>query len=455
LSSSVRFRITAIAGGAFLVVLIAAGLLLLRVQERQLTDQLDATLAQRADAIVALAPAAGSEPVVLANLADDDYVVRFTTRDGEPLAVTTNAAAVGTLVDGPAGFGGDDVMRTVDGLPIDDDEFRVLTRLVERPDGDAVLVVAASTDDVRDALGDLRRSLLLVVPLATLALVAVVWWLVGRTLRPVEAIRREVAELELDDLDHRVPVRGTGDEIDRLATTMNDMLSRLDDASGRQRRFVADASHELRSPLARMRTELDVASAGSTGDPPIDPAIRRSLVEEVDSMGALVDDLLHLARSDAAQRAPVRRSVDLDDLVLQELATIRERDDVTIDVRGVSAANVLGDPGELRRVVRNLGDNAVRHARRRVEVTLGERRGDARAEAVLTVADDGEGIPPDLVESVFDRFTRLDEARTRDAGGTGLGLAIARDIVERHGGTIRVDPDHRSGARFVVVLPTG
>jgi signal transduction histidine kinase len=328
----------------------------------------------------------------------------------------------------------------------------VLLRRVERPEGEAVVLVATSTDDVREVLGDLRRALLVVVPLATLALVAVVWWLVGRTLRPVEGIRREVAELELDDLDHRVPVRGTGDEIDRLATTMNDMLTRLDDASQRQRRFVADASHELRTPLARMRTDLDVG-AGPEPHGPVDPATRRSLVAEVDSMSALVDDLLQLARSDATGSAPAQRPVDLDDIVLQEVAALRARTTVAIDASGVSAAGVVGDPGELRRVVRNLGDNAARHARRRVEVTLGEEVRDGMPEAVLTVTDDGEGIPPERAESVFDRFARLDAARTRDTGGTGLGLAIARDIVERHGGSITVETSHRPGARFVVVLP--
>ena len=280
---------------------------------------------------------------------------------------------------------------------------------------------------------------------------AVVWALVGRTLRPVERIRSEVAAIDGGDTSHRISPPATGDEIERLAVTMNDLLERQDVASRRQRQFVADASHELRSPLARMRTELDV---GRTDGGEADEVVA-SISDEVDHLTALVDDLLHLARSDAADAVDVRRPVDLDDIVLDEARRIGDASDVNLDLSAMSAAHLDGNPNQLRRLVRNLLDNAVRHASERVAVSLRE---SGSGTITLTVGDDGPGIAPADRERVFERFVRLDAARTRHDGGTGLGLAIARDIAERHGGTITLDDtldeaDAGSGARFVVILP--
>jgi signal transduction histidine kinase len=447
---SVRFRITALAAALVALVLVAAGALLLAVQQRQLTEQLDETLAQRVGGVIESDLGDGTAPQMLASLSGDDTVVQVFATDGRILAATENAAALDPISTVPSA--GRDLVRSVDDIPIEDDSYRVLARLVSDARGERVVAVAANTDDMQEVLRDLRTALALVIPLATVLLAGAVWWLVGRTLRPVDAIRREVAGLELDDLDHRVPERGSGDEIDRLAVTMNAMLERLDEAAERQRRFVADASHELRSPLTRMRTALDLERA----DPEADlAATHRALVEEVDQLSALVDDLLHLARSDAARGPVSRRSLDLDDIVMQEVVVLRDRAGVVIDTEAVSAANVDGDPGELRRVVRNLGDNAVRHAAQTVTFGLLERDVDGRAEAVLTVTDDGPGVTREEAETIFDRFARLDDARARDTGGTGLGLAIARDIVERHGGRLDLDAQHRPGARFVVVLPAG
>ncbi len=459
---SVRFRITAIAALAVAVVLVLSGVLLLSVQRRQLTDDLDASLARRADDIAAIVTdlrADGAGPLVLANAAGDDAVVQIVTVDGAVVAATGNAVAIDPIAPVPVGAG--DSIRTYGTLPIEDDEFRVLSRRVEGPDGgDLVVHVAENTDQRRDVVNELRNAVLLIIPFAVLALAGVVWWLVGRTLKPVEAIRREVAGMGADQLDRRVPRPGTGDEIDRLAVTMNEMIARLEAATRRQQQFVADASHELRSPLARMRTELEVEAAA--------PVERRrpaedtfgAVIREIDEMAALVDDLLVLARSDAGHAPTARRPVDLDDLVLDEVTRARATSGaVTIDRSGVSAALVTGDPGELRRVVRNLLDNAVRHAASAVIVTLreeGRPGGDpdgVGSVALLTVGDDGPGITAEQVDAVFDRFTRLDDARSRSAGGTGLGLAIARDIVERHGGRLVLDPGAQAGARFLVVLP--
>ena len=228
---------------------------------------------------------------------------------------------------------------------------------------------------------------------------------------------------------------------------MNEMLSRLEASVRRQQRFVADASHELRSPLTRLRSELevDMAEAGHAQQ----RGVLRGLLEEVLWMQAMVEDLLFLARSDARQAAGAFSRVDLDDLVLSEAKRIQSHQRVEVDLSAVSAAQVIGDPGQLTRAIRNLIDNAERHAASRVELSLQESGEDA----VLVVADDGPGIPDREADRIFERFTRLDEARTAGAGGTGLGLAISREIVERHQGSLTLLPTDGLGARFELKIP--
>jgi signal transduction histidine kinase len=215
----------------------------------------------------------------------------------------------------------------------------------------------------------------------------------------------------------------------------------------RQQRLVADASHELRTPLTRIRTEVDVELASGV-DEALEPLLR-SVLDETTALTRLVDDLLHLARSDAGASPLRRQPLDLDDIVLREARRLRENGRVRVDSTGVSAASVTGDAEQLRRALRNLTANAERHAATSVWLTLAERRDHAR----LVVGNDGPPIPADQRERIFERFTRLDDARAGDLGGAGLGLAITRDIVERHGGTVSVDPDRDDGAAFVVALP--
>lgn len=445
---TVRFRITALASVVVALVLIVVGATLLVVQQRQLHDNLDESLQRRADELVASDVQIDGAVTVLPSAAGDEVVIQVVSPGGEVVAATENAVAIEPIAHPPSGAR--DELTTVTALPVEDDAYRILSRST-MIDGDAVVVhVAENTDDLEELLGRLEAAVAVAIPVALAVLATLIWWLVGRTLRPVERIRAEVAGFGTAQLDRRVSTPGTGDEIDRLVVTMNGMLDRLEDATRRQQRFVADASHELRSPLTRMRTELE--TVGTAPDDSFDADVARSVLDEIDELTALVDDLLVLARSDAGGASPDPRPVDLDDLVFAEAETARTTaTGVTVDVSGVSAAEVLGSPGELRRAVRNLLDNAVRHATSRVDVTLAE---DDDAWASLTITDDGPGIPPERAEAVFERFTRLDDARTRRTGGTGLGLAIARDIVERHGGSIRVDASHARGARFEVRLPS-
>jgi signal transduction histidine kinase len=320
--------------------------------------------------------------------------------------------------------------------------------LVEMPSvspsvGPLRLLAASPVDDVRRSAETLRQVLWIAIPLL-LALIAVAAWsLTGRALSPVLAMTRQVERITTATLHERLPEPGTRDEIAALAQTLNGMLARLDEAARRQREFVSDASHELRSPIASLRTQLEVAL---TYPQRADwPAVAGSALSEGLRLEALVADLLLLARLDEGAAMP-QVEVDLDDVLLDEVRRPRR---FSVDASRVGAGRVRGDGRHLSRVARNLLDNAARHARGRIELSL-VRRGN---EIVLAVDDDGPGVPEGERERVFERFTRLEEARSRDAGGVGLGLALVRRVVERHGGTARILESPLGGARVEVRLP--
>ena len=313
--------------------------------------------------------------------------------------------------------------------------------------GDYVLVAQRSFDEVTATTDNLKTILWISVPALILLVGFAVWYLAGRALRPVEAIRAQAEAITGTTLDRRVPEPKTKDEVGRLARTMNAMLDRLERSSQKQRQFVSDASHELRSPIASIRTNLEVALRNTDrADWP--EAARRALADD-ERMEQMVTDLLDLARLDEdIEAVPITAlpEVDLDELVLDE--TLRAHRSA-VDTTRVSAGRVHGRREQLARVVRNLLDNADRHASSRVALSL--QNGTEAVE--LTVEDDGPGSAPEDRERVFERFTRLDDGRARDDGGLGLGLSMVKTIVERHGGTIVVDESPLGGARFAVRLP--
>lgn len=307
-------------------------------------------------------------------------------------------------------------------------------------------------------------------PVAGLATAVFVYYAMGRVLRPVESIRARVAEISASGRGERVPVPEAEDEISRLARTMNGMLARLDAARTAQVAFVGDASHELRSPLSTLSTMLELSSTSRT---PVDvETVDELLLPEVQRMRTMVEDLLLLAKNDERGRPLRRDDVDLDDIVLSEAARLRGLAagrpggpgglGAAADVAGgglevaasVEPARLCGDPEALQRVVRNLVDNARRHARHRIALRLTvDRSAPGAPRAVVCVDDDGEGVPVDQRDTVFDRFARLDADRARGSGGSGLGLAIVAEITRSHGGSVRVDEAPGGGARFVVELP--
>lgn len=309
-------------------------------------------------------------------------------------------------------------------------------------DEDLVVYAGAPLDVERAAIDSVRTSMLAGVP-ALLAVVALVTWLVTRrALRPVEGIRRGMADItRSEDLSRRVPEPEARDEVGRLARTTNETLAALESSVERQRRFVADASHELRSPIASLRTQLEVGAAHpELLDLP-------GAVQDTVRLQGLAADLLLLARLDAGER-PLRGTVELARLV-DECLGERVGDRHPVVVAELADPRVRGSRGQLARVLGNLLDNAQRHAESRVRVSL--RRAGGRA--VLEVGDDGDGVPEADRERIFERFVRLDDARGRDEGGAGLGLAIARDVARRHSGELTVGVAPEGGALLTLSLP--
>jgi signal transduction histidine kinase len=319
----------------------------------------------------------------------------------------------------------------------------------DRTPDQSTVIVAVQAADYERAQAVLGGTLLLTYPVLLAALGIISWWVIGRTLRPVEELRAGAESISGEGRDERLPVGASTDEIAALAVTLNRMLDRLSAARERQRDFVADAAHELRSPLASMRTQLEVAQhLGEAGDLPED------LLADVSRLSGLVEDLLLLARLERPTAAPARLwPVDVRELldeVVGRYAGARVRvavccregfDEPAGDRagrapgtawRGGEPLTVTADPEHLRRVLTNLVDNAVRHADSQVSLACGAEPG----RVLLIVSDDGPGIPPAQRERVFERFARLDDARDRDAGGSGLGLAIVRELVARLGGTV-------------------
>ncbi|TLF80835.1 sensor histidine kinase [Nocardia cyriacigeorgica] len=305
-----------------------------------------------------------------------------------------------------------------------------------------IIYAAASLDTAESAVADARRAMLIGLPLLLGVVAAVTWLVTRRALRPVEAIRRELAEIMHGDLSRRVPEPRSRDEIGRLAVTTNETLAALEKSSERQRRFIADAAHELRSPIASLRTQLEVAQAHP------DLLEMDGVLGDTVRIQQLATDLLLLARLDAGEQPRADR-VDLRALIEEEIShRIGDRIPVEYTLPD-QAIEVTGSRSQLARVLGNLVDNAQRHAAATVRVGLTRSAGTA----IIDVADDGSGVPEADRERIFQRFVRLDEARSRDDGGAGLGLAIVRDVVERHQGAIRVEGAPQGGARFVVELP--
>lgn len=430
--SSVRFRVTLVATGLFAVALILASFGLVERVRNNLEDEIRKTNNEQLNA-VAQQLQRGVDP----------NSVDVPNRPGGIPSIRIERRERDERDDDDLNRGPNSPFVT---LPANDPRVRAQRRLT-LASGTVTLVAERSLTEVTTTTNRINDSLTLGVPFLIVLMGLMTWWLTGRALRPVEQIRSEAAAITGSTIHKRVPEPATNDEIGRLARTMNSMLDRLEESSQRQRRFVSDASHELRSPIATIRAQLEVAKRrGADADW---SAVADRILAEDARLENAVTDLLDLARAEEGEN--IDAVVDIDEIVLTEADRYQSSEivDTTIDTHKVSAGRARGNPAQCTRIVRNLLDNACRHAKSQVAVSLTTEQ----EFVVLTVDDDGPGIPLADRDRVFDRFTRLDEGRSRDAGGMGIGLAMVRTIADRHGGSVTIGDAPLGGARFVVRLP--
>ncbi len=491
-----RARSALLAAAAAVLGLAIGGLVLLALFRGQLLDSLDQTLAQAAlDRAAQLEQ--GADPASLTAQFNEESLVWIGTPDGREVASNGHLILLenpieavdqsrddddddGDVEDHERDEGGDDEPSDEDRRQEDDDheEGDEETEQPERPQAETtvqltdgsygtvsllvqeqyefeggeqerkelrvaaamantrnlVVVVGTETDIITGPVGELAALFALALPVLGLLVVGLTWFTTGSALTSVDRIRAEAAAVTGSNLSRRVPVPRARDEVHDLAVTVNDMLGRLEADQQRVRQFTADASHELRSPVANLRS---LAETARLTDPEW-ATLRSKLTAETERLQGLIDNLLFLAaRSEVPTNPPsgAATPVDLDDLLFDEASLLSATTELRIDVSGVQPVMVGGVAADLQRLVRNLAANASRHARSVIGLNCTT---DADGRAVLRVWDDGAGIPSNERERIFERFARLDEARDRDRGGSGLGLSIVRTITTDHGGTVSV-----------------
>jgi len=446
---SLRARLTLLATALFSFAVLTGAALLLVLQRYALLHTLDNSASKSASDAAALVSQ---------------------SKIPNPLVPTTGGVVAMQVVDAGdhvigASAGADRVLAMVDAEQLkrarEGQRFTITSpttstsqwRIVAQKAGDDTVLVATDLKGVNDSVRLLGRAAVIGGPLAVLLMALATYGVVALTLRPVAGLRQSAAAITAAGLSNqRLPVPSAQDELHRLAVTLNAMLDRIDVATQRQRTFVGDAAHELRSPLASLRVQLEVAQRLGT-NPDLHALIDDVLVD-VGRLERLVEDLLALARlTESGSGLPRLERVDLADIVT-DLVPSYESARVPVTVASVVPASVTGDPDGLRRVAINLVDNAVRYARTGVTIGVESSNGTGRRTVTLVVTDDGRGIPAAERERVFDRFYRVAASRSRDTGGTGLGLAIVRDVVRAHGGTVRLtsNPAGR-GTQAIVTLP--
>jgi heavy metal sensor kinase len=335
-----------------------------------------------------------------------------------------------------------------------DGRLMVTTTPARTPSGRYLVEVGVSAEPIEAALGHMLGLLGMLLPALILCAAGGGYLLVGRALRPVDRLSQTAEQMSLQDLTFRLPVERSGDALERLAISFNTMLSRLRDSVQTSRRFLADASHELRTPLTIIKGELQELAGGA----PLTGAELKervgSVLEEVARLEHLVSGLLVLSRLDAGETQQNWMAVDLSELArstAEQMRLLAEDRGIEIDLSDLGKAEVRGDRARLKQIIVNLLDNAIRFTPRGGRVIL--RTASEAATSVLELSDTGAGIPAAAIPHVFDRFFRVDEARSREDGGAGLGLSIVKSISSMHGAEVDVESEPSRGSRFRVRFP--
>lgn len=441
--TGVRVQAAATAAAVVALALIVGGVAQVLLLERSLGSAAEGAALEQAEHVEVRLLAAGPAEAVRELSAALD-LVQILDAGGTPIAASA------PLVDQPPlttvrPRPGEVVTQRILAPAVDpDDTLIVAVRGAKTTHGVQTVIAAVTLNGVDNSVRTARKLLWLGIPLLVLVTALATFAATGRALRPVESIRARVAAMTDRDLDQRVPVPATRDEVGRLATTMNALLGRLQGAQRVQRQFVADASHELRSPLSTITTGLELMHSRDERDDARLAAMR----EEAARLDRTIGDLLLLAQADERGLLPRADDVDLDELVYAEQLRLRDATTLRLEV-DVVAARIHGDRSQLARMLRNLVDNSARHGNGHIVIRLRPETDGAS----LEVADDGPGVPLDVRDHIFARFVRLDAGRDRAAGGTGLGLAIVAEVVTAHGGQVEILDAPGGGALFRVRLP--
>lgn len=435
---SVRLRVTLAVTAAAAVLFTLGAYALIRVVDQAILQEVKT--ADRAFLQLLASTIGGPDGITLSSDISGDAEYAVLDQDGNIITATADYPAP-DITDATFAF---DV--TVEHTPATEERPQeyVLSRVdTNTPEGEVILIATRPLSEVGERVQGLKATVLLLAPALALLSGAGTWVLTGRALLPVDRMTSAAKRITRHDLSERLPEPETHDEINRLAVTLNELLDRIEASTRAQQQFISDASHELRSPISAIRTQLEVAVQHPRGE--TDERLLTSILTENDRLEQLVADLIALARLDENPDHLNLEPVDIDDLVLQHAAVL---DRLHTNLSRLSAAQIQGDRGLLSRLVRNILANAASHAREKVAVSLNQ-IDDA---VVFIVDDDGPGIPSDSRDIVFDRFIRLDEGRQRDSGGTGLGLAIAKAVTEAHRGTIVASESPLGGTRIAITL---
>lgn len=438
---SLRTRLALVGVGVLVAGLSLGTLAFSSLFEKQLLDDLDSSL-ERLATERARGVEAGLDPALQIDPGGRDAAIAVFDTDGTLLANRGFVSPSEVLDDAgavPSTLRVDYVEPDDDDDDLEDGDLRV----VVVSQGDTTVLVAARLEVVEGSVDDARALLFLAVPLITVLGGALLWVVIGRALRPVERMRRDAQAVAELGGEQRVHDPGSRDELGRLASTLNDMLDRLDANASAMRRFVSDASHEIRSPITNIRARIETAHPDDAA------ATRADVIGEVERIETIIDDLTYLARRDEGRLERANERVELDEILFAEASRLQRNGTVVVDAADVEPVVISGDGAHIRRAVRNLVDNAERHADGAVRLAVTS----SASEVVVDVDDDGPGIPSGDRQRVFARFVRLDESRQRGSGGTGLGLAIVAEIAASHGGTVEVADAPLGGARLRLRLP--
>lgn len=461
---SIGFQLTAWYAGVIAVVFLLLGGFMYLGMKHHLEKSLRETQAKRAgviaETLVARVAQLGEERVI--QEIRESYAPELNSRF---IRVTRPDGTVMYVCGVPADLSFDPVK-----VPPVGPVARVYARFESPPGGESLLIVtgpvptAAGTYrvEVGASVGPLQavlREWLVTFALAFPFLLAGAagggWFLARRALEPVRKIIHGAEQISSHNLGDRLPVPRTGDELERLSTALNQMIARLDEALSHNRRFMADASHELRTPLTILRGELETLLQQTDGEPELQERIG-SVLEEVDRLAKIVENLFALSRLDAGEAQAESVRFDLGQLAAntaEQMSLLAEDKEVTLQCLAPRAVTVEGDRARLKQVVVNLLDNAVKYTPSGGAVTLSVVAAPGLGKAVLEVTDTGMGIPAGALPHVFERFFRVDKARSRELGGAGIGLSIVKAICTAHGGQVEVASEEGRGARFRVLLP--